>query len=225
MVFFIVTAMKTLPGTELNCYVTFIIISYYTVCTVCWMWGLHGSNYGITFQKILQLLLVHFKFSLKYPAHPTSSLCYSNLIYTWQRRASRSSEELLVTSVKIAGAMLANISITRNNANVKSKHVAQIFKCLDSMKTCSGWPEMFWICNKSSTVHTISYVYSEEDKKYVVQHCNITSPLATCQWTRRMPSSVGSAKSSGMLWSDPHLTSPPPSHDIGTDMMDKALHE
>lgn len=44
--------------------------------------------------------------------------------------------------MNMSGATVQNISKTLNNATLKSKQVAQILSCLDSMNTLSGLDEI-----------------------------------------------------------------------------------
>lgn len=135
-------------------------------------------------------------FTVHKPCYRIKSLSYWKLIHTWHSRASRGSEECLVASVKISGAMLTTISSARNSAKARSKHVAQILSCLDSIKTRSRRPETFWICDKYNTMHVVRNRkrLKETYVKQVVLQSKIMLPLATCLWTQRTPSSVDSAK-------------------------------
>lgn len=96
--------------------------------------------------------------------------------YTWHNLNNRFSLKDCDALLKIFGTTVMIISKTLNNEIVKSKHVAHIFNCLDSMKTLSGLDETLWIsCTIPINSEKVQFNRFNKEFKNAVVSCRFSN--------------------------------------------------
>jgi len=103
---------------------------------------------------------------------------------TWHNLASKISLEDCAGSLKTSRATVEIISNTRSNEIAKSKQVAQIFNCLDSINTRSGLDDTLWIsCTMPINSENAQFNWFNSEFKNCVVACGLANNTSlTCAW-------------------------------------------
>lgn len=103
---------------------------------------------------------------------------------TWHNLANKISLEDCVGLLKTSRATVEIISSTRSSEIAKSKQVAQIFNCLDSINTRSGLDDTLWIsCTMPINSEKAQFNWFNSEFKNGVVTCGLLNNTSlTCAW-------------------------------------------